>query len=102
MDDILDIGSNSKLIGNVIQQIHSEFALKDLRDFNYFLGIEITPSIQGIHLSQTKYIGDILKRANMQDSKGCVTLMSTSDKLHKDKGAAFEHPSLYRSIVGSL
>ncbi|KAH9766800.1 retrovirus-related pol polyprotein from transposon RE1 [Citrus sinensis] len=102
VDDILVTGSNSKLIGNVIQQLNSEFALKDLWDFHYFLGIEVTPSVQGIHLSQTKYIGDILQRANMLDSKGCVTPMSTSKKLHKDKGAAFENPSLYRSIVGSL
>ena len=102
VDDILVTGSDSKLIGNVIQQLHSEFALKELGDFHYFLGIEVTPSVQGIHLSQTKYIGDILKRANMLDSKGCVTPMSTSEKLHKDTGAAFENPSLYRSIVGSL
>ncbi|KAH9682619.1 retrovirus-related pol polyprotein from transposon RE1 [Citrus sinensis] len=102
VDDILVTGSDSKLIGNVIQQLHSEFALKELGDFHYFLGIEVTPSVHGIHLSQTKYIGDILKRANMLDSKGCVTPMSTSEKLHKDTGAAFENPSLYRSIVGSL
>ncbi|XP_052291707.1 uncharacterized mitochondrial protein AtMg00810-like [Citrus sinensis] len=54
VDDILVIGSNSKLIGNVIQQIHSEFALKDLRDFNYFLSIEVTPSVQG-SLTLTAY-----------------------------------------------
>ncbi|KAH9651771.1 reverse transcriptase Ty1/copia-type domain-containing protein [Citrus sinensis] len=78
------------------------FALKDLGDFHYFLGIEVTLSVQGIHLSQTKYIGDIFKRENILESKGCITPMSTSEKLRKDKGAAFENPSLYRSIVGSL
>lgn len=38
----------------------------------------------------------------MLDSKACVTPMSTSDKLHKDRGDPFENPSSYRSIVGSL
>ena len=76
--------------------------MKDLGDFHYFLGIEVTLSVQGIHLSQTKYIGDIFKRENILESKGCITPMSTSEKLRKDKGAAFENPSLYRSIVGSL
>ena len=71
-------------------------------EFNYFLGLEVTPSIQGLHLSQTEYIGDILKKANMLDSKGYNTHMNTIDKLHKDKGTTFSNPSLYRSIVGSL
>ena len=71
-------------------------------EFNYFLGLEVTPSIQGLHLSQTKYIGDILKKANMLDSKGYNTPMNTTDKLHKDKGTTFSNLSLYWSIVGSL
>ncbi|KAH9791777.1 retrovirus-related pol polyprotein from transposon RE1 [Citrus sinensis] len=102
VDDILVTGSNSHHIEAVIQYLHSEFALKDLGEFNYFLGIEVTPSVQGLHLSQTKYIGDILSKANMLDSKGFNTLMSPGDKLKKNSGAAFDNPSLYRSIVGSL
>lgn len=58
--------------------------------------------LKSLHLSQTKYIGDILKKTNMVDSKECITPMSTPDKLHKHKGTAFEHLSLYISIVGSL
>lgn len=38
----------------------------------------------------------------MLDSKGFNTPMSPGDKLKKDSGAAFDNPSLYRSIVGSL
>ena len=80
----------------------AEFALKDLGDFNYFLGLEVTPSSAGLHLSQTKYVGDILKKAHMLDSKGCNTPVSVVDKLYKDKGNLFENPSLYRSVIGSL
>ncbi|XP_052295875.1 secreted RxLR effector protein 161-like [Citrus sinensis] len=38
----------------------------------------------------------------MLDSKGFNTPMSPGDKLKKNSGAAFDNPSLYRSIVGSL
>lgn len=38
----------------------------------------------------------------MLDCKGCQTPMSSTKKLIKDKGAMFENPSLYRSLVGSL
>ena len=99
VDDILIIGLNSQLVEQVIHNLSSKFALKDLSAFNYFLGLEVTPFMQGLHLSQTKFIGDILK---LLDSKSFNTPMNTTDKLHKDKGAAFRNPSLYRSIVGSL
>ena len=102
VDNILVIGSNSKHIEAVIQYLHSKFALKDLGEFNYFLGIEVTPSVQGLHLSQSKYIGDILRKANMLDSKGFNTPMSPANKLKKDNGVAFDNPSSYKSIVGSL
>lgn len=56
-DDILVTGSDSKLVEKVINQLGSEFALKDLGDFNYCFGLEVTPSVERLHLSQNKYIG---------------------------------------------
>ena len=94
--------SNSNHIEVVIHHLHFEFTLKDLGEFNYFLGVKVIPSVKGLHLSQTKYIGDILKMANMLESKGCSTPISVGEKLYKDKDATFENPSLYRSIIGSL
>ncbi|XP_024046566.1 uncharacterized mitochondrial protein AtMg00810-like [Citrus sinensis] len=102
VDDILITGSNSHLVEKVIHQLGAEFALKDLGEFNYFLGLEVTSTVDGLHLSQTKYIGDLLKKAQMVNCKGCPTPMSSTEKLVKDKGAVFENPSLYRSMVGSL
>ncbi|KAH9805863.1 retrovirus-related pol polyprotein from transposon RE1 [Citrus sinensis] len=102
VDDILITGSSEVYISEVISLLSSEFALKDLGDFNYFLGVEVTPSAEGLHLSQTKYVGDILRKAHMLESKGCNTPISVADKLQKDKGCSFPNPSLYRSIIGSL
>ena len=80
----------------------SKFALKDLGGFNYFLGLKVTPLSAGLHLSQTKYVGDILKNTHLLDSKGCNTPMSVVDKLYKNNGSLFENPSLYRSVIRSL
>lgn len=76
--------------------------LKDLGDFNSFLGLKVTLSVEELHLSQTKYIEDLLKKVQMLDCKGCQTPMSSTKKLVKDKGADFENLSFYRSLVGSL
>ena len=89
VDDILITGSNSHLVEKVIHQLGAKFALKDLGEFNYFLGLEVTPTVDGLHLSQTKYIGDLLKKAQMVNCKGCPTPMSSTEKLVKDKGAVF-------------
>lgn len=80
------IDSNVQLIENVIHYLSYQFALKDLAEFNYFFYLEVTPSIKGLHLSQTKYTGDILK--------GCQTPMSSSERLVNDKGVSFILPSI--------
>ncbi|KAK3043886.1 hypothetical protein RJ639_000585 [Escallonia herrerae] len=41
VDDIILTGDNSKLLGQIIAQLHHEFAMKDLGYLHYFLGIEI-------------------------------------------------------------
>lgn len=102
VDDILFTGSNSKLVKNVIHQLVSKFALKDLREFNYFRGLKVTLSVEGLHLSLAKYIGNFLKKAHIVENKGCPTPMSSLDKLAKNKGAALDNPPLYRCPVGSL
>ena len=59
-----------------------------------------------MHLSQTKYIKDLLSRASMQDCKGTDTPFSTGLKLERQVkgplGQEFENPTLYRSLVGDL
>ena len=82
------------------------FALKDLGLVAYFLGVEVCYTAQGMHLSQTKYIKDLISKASMQNCKGSDTPFSTGFKLEKSVqgplGQEFEEPALYRSIVGGL
>nr|GEZ15439.1 hypothetical protein [Tanacetum cinerariifolium] len=67
-------GNNKGTIDNIISQLGSAFALKDLGPLNYFLGIEIVLHVSGILLSQK----------NLDDS------------------TAFSNPVKYRQVVGSL
>jgi len=41
VDEMLLTGSNSRLLDEFIQLLHSEFAMKDLGPIHHFLGIEI-------------------------------------------------------------
>lgn len=103
MDDILVTGSNSTKIQSLISSLNSQFALKDLGNLNYFLGIQAVPTAHGgLLLTQTKYITDLLKKVNMDAAKPQSTPMVAGTKLFNDGTDLFEDPSLYKSTVGAL
>jgi len=49
----------------LLRDLRQDFALKDLGDLHYFLGIEVTKERDGILLSQEKYALDVLSRVGM-------------------------------------
>lgn len=60
VNDIIITGSSSKIISLMVQGLSARFFLKDLGPLQYFLGVEVLPSEDGILLSQRKYIQDLL------------------------------------------
>ena len=68
-----------------IHQLSSNFALKNLGRLHYFLGVEVTwCANDSIHLSQSKYIHDLLRHTNMLQAKPQPTLMISSILLTVD------------------
>ncbi|GJZ43423.1 putative RNA-directed DNA polymerase, partial [Tanacetum coccineum] len=67
VDDIIVTGNKKGTIDNMICQLGSAFALKDLRPLNYFLGIEIVLHVFGILLSQMKYILELLQSVGLSN-----------------------------------
>jgi hypothetical protein len=59
-------------------------------------------SSSDMHLSQTKYVHNLLVRTNMHKSKPCTTPMTTSSSLSMHDSPSFDDPHLYRSVVGAL
>ncbi|XP_016169406.1 uncharacterized protein LOC107612088 [Arachis ipaensis] len=103
VDDILVTCNSDSEIVQLISQLNSIFALKDLGEFNFFLGIEATKTTSGSYiLSQSKYIRDLLVRSKMHESHPMPTPMITSTKLSAHGSDVFDNPTHYRSIVGAL
>jgi len=65
VDDILLTGSNPTLFKSLISDLSSRFAMKDLGNIHYFLGIQSQAHPQGLFLHQQKYTEEILHHANM-------------------------------------
>jgi hypothetical protein len=55
MDDIVVASSSSQVVAALLRDLGNEFALKDLGELSYFLGIEVSKLKYGVILSQEKY-----------------------------------------------
>jgi histone deacetylase 1/2 len=104
VDDIIVTASSEEAVVALLQDLKKEFALKDLRDLNYFLGIEVKRDERGITLSQGKYARDILSRVGMVHCKPSPTPLPATEKLSKFEGKplGMDDSTKYRSIVGAL
>jgi hypothetical protein len=102
VDDIIITSSKPKAIDGLLSHMDSAFAVKNLGDLNFFLGIEVSTSSTGITLCQRQYILDILKRTNMTDAKPICSPMATTTHLSAFDGEVFDDPSLYRSTIGAF
>lgn len=104
VDDIFIASSCGKATDRLIQQLSINFAIKDLGQLSYFLGIEVILKEGELILTQRKYISDLLKKENMLSCKSADTPMSSSDKLSKIQGETLSEPDtfMYLSTVGAL
>lgn len=102
VDGITVTSSHTSQIEHLINFLASAFPINDLEKLSYFLGLEISYLSDGIHLSQRKYICDILSRTNMLSANGVTSPMAASSHLSLSNTPSFSNPTLYRSIVGSL
>lgn len=73
VDDIVRTSNNPSLLQHFITALGHVFELKDLGPLHYFLGLQVSTSGLGMHLSQAKYAYDLLTKANMLECKPCLT-----------------------------
>lgn len=87
VDDIIVASSKQEATDGLLRSLKEQFALKDLGDLHYFLGIEVNKVNDGILLTQEKYATDLWKRVNMDECKRISSPMSTSEKLTAHEGS---------------
>eukprot|EP00253_Pinus_taeda_P027258 PITA_27258 len=67
VDDLILTGSDPNLINHVKSSLEKKFEVTDLGHLNYFLGLQVLQSKEGISLSQSKYACDLLRHFRMED-----------------------------------
>jgi hypothetical protein len=102
VDDIIFGSDDNRLSKQFVESMQKEFEMSMLGEMKFFLGLQITQSDKGISISQTKYINEMLKKFQMEDSKPVGTPMVTGCKLSKFDDTKDVDQTVYRSMIGSL
>ncbi|KAL0386388.1 UNVERIFIED_CONTAM: Retrovirus-related Pol polyprotein from transposon RE1 [Sesamum latifolium] len=85
VDDILLIGNDVKMLGDIKAWLSTQFSIKDMGEASYILGIKVyrDRSRRMLGLTQSSYIEKVLKRFQMENSKRGLLPMSHGVKLSK-------------------
>ncbi|KAL0295440.1 UNVERIFIED_CONTAM: Retrovirus-related Pol polyprotein from transposon TNT 1-94 [Sesamum radiatum] len=110
VDDILLIGNDVKMLGDIKAWLSTQFSMKDMGEASYFLGIKIYKdrSRRMLWFTQSSYIEKVLKRFKMEYSKRGLLPMRHGIKLSKKQSPKsdeeFKRMSsiTYASAVGSI
>ncbi|KAL0401884.1 UNVERIFIED_CONTAM: Retrovirus-related Pol polyprotein from transposon TNT 1-94 [Sesamum latifolium] len=102
VDDILITAASLSDIQLVKDYLHSLFTIKDIGTARYFLGLEIARNVDGLYVSQTKYVVDIVKDAGLLHGKSASTPFPLGLKLSDNCGAVIPNPEAYHRLVGRL
>ena len=101
VDDTIFIG-NDDLCKAFSEEMSKEFEMSMFGEIKFFVGLQIQQRKNGIYITQSKYIKEILKKFGMGDSKPIGTPMTTGHKLSKNDDSKEVHQTTYRSIIGKL
>ena len=71
-------------------------------ELSYFLGLQVSHKSDGIFICQMKYIRDLLKKYQLEESTPTKTPMATATKLDQDKSGKMVDITYYRGMIGSL
>ncbi|XP_021750668.1 uncharacterized protein LOC110716357 [Chenopodium quinoa] len=102
VDDIVLTSSSESLRQQIISRLSSEFAMTDLGELSYFLGITVSRTKTGLFLSQKKYAQEIIEKAGMSNCKSSATPVDSKGKMSSQSSTPYDDPTFYWKLCGAL
>ena len=102
MDDIIFAATNEMLYEDFARLMQIEFEMSMIGELNFFLGLQIKQTPQGIYIHQAKYVKKLLKKFNMSDAKEMKTPMHLTTHLGLDEESTKVDGTQYRAMIGLL
>ena len=84
VDDIIFGSTDKKLFERFSKLMQSRYEMSMMGELTFFLGLKVSQRKDGIFISQTKYIKDLLKKFDLEDCSSAKTPMATATKLDED------------------
>ncbi|KAL1190135.1 Retrovirus-related Pol polyprotein from transposon RE2 [Cardamine amara subsp. amara] len=101
VDDIIVTGDNFDGIKRTKGLLKESFEIKDLGELKYFLGIEVCKFVDGLFLSQRKYVLDLLEETGKLGVRPAKTPIQESYKVCPE-GEPLLEVKQYQRLVGKL
>ena len=102
VDDMLIVGSDDKMITSTRTMLNSRFYMKYMGlDVNVILGIKLIIISNGLILSQSHYVNNILGMFDIDNSGISKTLVDVTLHLSKNKGESVSQVE-YSRVIGNL
>jgi len=102
VDEIIFGATRDSLAHEFSEEMKQDFEMSMIGELNYFLGLQVKQTFEGIFISQSNYAKDLVKRFGLDGKSHARTPMSTSVKISSDLVGKPVDPTLYRSMIGSL
>jgi hypothetical protein len=102
VDDIIFGATLDSQAHDFSKEMKQEFEMSMIGEFNYFMGLQVKQTSEGIFISQSKYVKDLVKRFSLDGKSHARTPMSTSFKICTNLTGKQVDPTLYRSMIESL
>ena len=101
VDDMLIVGSDGKMIASTKNMLNSRFDMKDMRLDDVILRIKIKRTLEGLILSQSHYVDNILVKFDKDNFGIARTLVDVTLHLSKNKGESVSQVK-YSKVIASL
>ncbi|XP_025611754.1 uncharacterized mitochondrial protein AtMg00810-like [Arachis hypogaea] len=88
--------------GHFAKLMTNEFDMSMMGELNFFFGLQIKQTAEGIFIHQEKYAKELVKKFGMDCAKPMGTPMHPNIKLDKDEHGRDVDETRYRGMIGSL
>ena len=102
VDDIIFGSTNDNLCKRFAKLMQSRYEMSMMGELKFFLGLQVSQRLDGIFICQSKYLKEVLKKYQMEDSASARTPSSTAVKLGDCKNSIKVDVTSYRGMIGSL
>ncbi|KAI3667117.1 hypothetical protein L6452_42165 [Arctium lappa] len=102
VDDIIFGSTKDQMCRDFEELMHKRFKMSSMGELTFFLGLQVKQQKDGIFISESKYVKDILVKYGLSDSNPASTPMETHKQITADLEGEDVHFHLYTSMIGSL